>query len=102
MSLATASPIVSDWEWNAHILAQVAAGTITQEDALLQLKLPSNPARNLSCKVSPKEALSVYGLQRRPVTLYAEQWERLLAFASSISEFIVNHDKQLTRKHRQG
>ncbi len=100
MSLATASPIVSDREWNAHILAQVAAGTITQEDALPQLKLPSNPARNLSCKVSPKEALSVYGLQRMPVTLYVEQWERLLDFADHIRTFISQCNGKLARKSR--
>jgi hypothetical protein len=33
----------------------------------------------ISVKVSEKGALSVYGLQRFPVTLYAEQWEQLLS-----------------------
>ena len=35
----------------------------------------------LYCKVSEKGALSVYGLQRMPVTLYVEQWNRLLDFS---------------------
>ncbi len=41
----------------------------------------SGAARSLSCKVSEKGGLSVYGLQRMPVTLYVEQWDRLLNFA---------------------
>jgi hypothetical protein len=45
----------------------------------------------LSCKQSEKGAVSVYGLQRMPVTLYAEQWERLLEFAGEIKSFIQNH-----------
>ncbi|MFZ1932312.1 MAG: hypothetical protein WCB27_07090 [Thermoguttaceae bacterium] len=36
MAIATASPIVSDREWNAHVLAQLAGGKLTQEQALLQ------------------------------------------------------------------
>jgi hypothetical protein len=36
---------------------------------------------SLYCKVSEKGAISVYGLQRMPVTLYVEQWDRLLNFA---------------------
>lgn len=52
----------------------------------------------LSCKVSPKGALSVYGLQRMPVTLYVEQWERLLAFAEDIRTFIAASNGSLSRK----
>ena len=60
MSLATASPIVSDREWNAHILAQLAAGKLTQEDALAQLKTaPKSAGNSLSCKVSEKGAGSL-------------------------------------------
>ena len=100
MATATASPIVSDREWNAHILAKLAAGKITQEDALAQIKTaPKSAGNSLSCKVSPKSALSVYGLQRMPVTLYAEQWERLLGFADTVREFIKDHPT-LARKQR--
>ena len=99
MSLATANPIVSDREWNAHILAQLAAGKLTQEAALAQLKVAPKSAGNaLSCKVSEKGALSVYGLQRMPVTLYAEQWERLLAFREQIEAFIKDNADKLARK----
>jgi len=101
--MATAvAPIVSDREWNAHILNQLAAGKLTQEQALAQLKTAPKAASNgkLSCKVSPKGALSVYGLQRMPVTLYAEQWERLFAFVDEMKAFIGQCNGQLARKQR--
>jgi hypothetical protein len=43
--------------------------------------------------------MSLYGLQRMPVTLYAEQWERLLGFADEIRAFIKDHPA-LARKQR--
>ena len=94
------SPIVSDREWNAHILAQLAAGKLTQEQALSQLKTaPKSNGGPLSCKVAEKGGMSLYGLQRMPVTLYAEQWERLLGFADEIRAFIKDHPA-LARKQR--
>ena len=100
MAIAVASPIVSDREWNAHILAQLAGGKLTQEQALAQLKTaPKSNGGPLSCKQSEKGGLSVYGLQRMPVTLYAEQWERLLGFADTVREFIKGHPG-LARKQR--
>ena len=51
-------------------------------------------------KVSQKGAISVYGLQRMPVTLYAGQWERIMQLVESgvFSDFIAQNDKTLTRK----
>ena len=51
-----------------------------------------------SIKVSEKGAVSVYGLGRFPVTLYKEQWEKLLAMAGEIKAFIAEHDSQLKKK----
>ena len=57
------------------------------------------PARGvLSLKVSEKGALSVYGMGRFPVTLYREQWERLLAMSDQIKEFIQQNDSALKKK----
>jgi hypothetical protein len=57
------------------------------------------PARGvLSLKVSEKGALSVYGMGRFPVTLYREQWERLLAMSDQIKEFIQQNDQTLKKK----
>ncbi len=52
----------------------------------------------VSMKVSEKGALSVYGLGRFPVTLYREQWDKLLGVADQIREFIQAHDSELKKK----
>ncbi|MGH8287881.1 MAG: hypothetical protein ACREV7_02475 [Steroidobacteraceae bacterium] len=49
-------------------------------------------------KVSEKGALSVYGMGRFPVTLYKEQWLRLLAMADEIKAFIEAHSESLKSK----
>jgi len=57
------------------------------------------PARGqTSLKVSEKGALSVYGMGRFPVTLYREQWEKLLGMADQIREFIRENDAALKKK----
>jgi hypothetical protein len=60
------------------------------------LKKPSRGQMFL--KVSEKGALSVYGLGRFPVTLYREQWEKLLGMADAIREFIKANDQALKKK----
>jgi hypothetical protein len=52
----------------------------------------------LAMKVSEKGALSVYGMGRFPVTLYKEQWLRLLAMAEEIKAFIAANDASLKAK----
>jgi len=52
----------------------------------------------LSLKVSEKGALSVYGLGRFPVTLYREQWAKLLSMAEDIRKFIEINDASLKKK----
>jgi hypothetical protein len=54
--------------------------------------------RGLTLKVSEKGGLSVYGLGRFPVTLYKEQWTRLLGMAEEIREFIKANDGALKSK----
>ena len=51
-----------------------------------------------SLKVSEKGGVSVYGLGRFPVTLYKEQWARLLDMADEIRAFIREHDSELKAK----
>ena len=53
---------------------------------------------SMSFKVSEKGAVSVYGLGRFPVTLYYEQWQRLLAAAEPIREFMEEHKGKLKLK----
>ncbi len=52
----------------------------------------------LAMKVSEKGALSVYGMGRFPVTLYKEQWLRLLAMADEIKAFIEANEASLKSK----
>lgn len=52
----------------------------------------------LAMKVSEKGALSVYGMGRFPVTLYKEQWLRLLSMADDIKAFIEANQASLKAK----
>ncbi|MFN3454477.1 MAG: hypothetical protein ACK41T_05900 [Pseudobdellovibrio sp.] len=52
----------------------------------------------LSLKVSEKGALSLYGMGRFPVTLYKEQWLKLLGFTAEIEQFIKENDDKLKTK----
>lgn len=52
----------------------------------------------VSMKVSEKGAVSVYGLGRFPVTLYQEQWTKLLAMAGEIKSFIEENKSRLKTK----
>lgn len=60
--------------------------------------LKSQKVRATGMKVSEKGGLSVYGLGRFPVTLYKEQWLKLLAMAEEIKTFIRDHDGELKTK----
>ena len=61
-------------------------------------KLKARSPRGLSLKVSAKGAVSVYGLGRFPVTLYKEQWEKLLDMSDDIQTFISEHASELKLK----
>ena len=61
-------------------------------------RLKSARTRGVSLKVSEKGGVSVYGLGRFPVTLYKEQWTRLLDMADDIRAFIKENDASLKTK----
>jgi hypothetical protein len=60
--------------------------------------LKQTSAKGISLKVSEKGGLSVYGLGRFPITLYKEQWSRLLDMSDDIRAFIKANDAQLKTK----
>jgi hypothetical protein len=60
------------------------------------LKTKRNSA--VSMKVSEKGGVSVYGLGRFPVTLYQEQWTKLLALSEDIKTFIEENRSKLKAK----
>ena len=61
-------------------------------------RLKAQRTRGVSLKVSEKGGVSVYGLGRFPVTLYKEQWTRLLDMADDIRTFIAENDAKLKTK----
>ena len=60
--------------------------------------LKTRNAKGVSLKVSEKGGVSVYGLGRFPVTLYKEQWLRLLDMTDDIRAFISAHESELKAK----
>ena len=60
--------------------------------------LKKGAARGVSMKVSEKGGLSVYGMGRFPVTLYKEQWLKLLDLSEEIRAFIAAHEGELKTK----
>ena len=68
------------------------------ENQALKQQVERKPGE-LRLKVSEKGGLSIYGLGRFPVTLYKEQWTRLLDYAEEIREFLKTNDQQLKAKH---
>jgi hypothetical protein len=60
--------------------------------------LKNNKPSGLTLKVSEKGAVSLYGMGRFPVTLYKEQWLRILASAPEIEKFIRENDGKLKTK----
>jgi hypothetical protein len=81
-------------------------GTVADEDVKAELerlraeneRLKNRSSRGVSLKVSEKGGVSVYGLGRFPVTLYKEQWARLLEMADDIRAFIRENDSRLKTK----
>jgi len=61
-------------------------------------RLKKRSSRGVTMKVSEKGGLSVYGLGRFPVTLYKEQWIRLLDMSEDIRAFMRENDAQLKSK----
>lgn len=93
-AFAAANP---DWGKTTEGMMTMIGLQRAQNEALKSAK--SSP-RNISFKVSEKGALSAYGLGRFPVTLYREQWERLLAMSSEIAAFIQANSGRLTTKEQ--
>lgn len=74
--------------------AKLAA--LEKENAELKEKVSDTGV--IRFKVGDKGGLSMYGLGRFPVTLYREQWERLLASTDQIQEALQKHRGELKQK----
>jgi hypothetical protein len=60
--------------------------------------LKAKTTRVTSIRVSEKGGVSVYGLGRFPVTLYKEQWLKLLDLAEELKGFIAENEGKLKTK----
>ena len=84
----------------SEILSAVAEGKMTVEEAAQHLSAMIEP-QPLRLKVSPKGGVSIYGMGRFPITLYADQWLRVLDFGDEIRAFIDANRDQLTWKNKK-
>ena len=66
--------------------------------AELEKQATSKKTGRLEFKVSEKGGVSVYGLGRFPVTLYYEQWQRLLGIADDLRTFLEENKSKLKLK----
>jgi hypothetical protein len=65
-----------------------------------ELERESGRAGNLEFKVGEKGGVSVYGLGRFPVTLYYEQWVRLLDASADLRAFLEKNKDKLKLKQK--
>ncbi len=82
----------------AEETAEQKLARLEAENRALKEQIDQRKPGELRLKISEKGGLSVYGLGRFPVTLYKEQWTRLLNHADAIKSFLQEHDHDLKAK----
>ena len=70
--------------------------------AAAEEKLKGRKKGSIDFRVSEKGGVSVYGLGRFPVTLYYEQWIRLLENAEALQQFLEENKASLKLKSAEG
>jgi len=82
----------------AEETAEEKLARLEAENKALKDQIEQRRPGQLRLKISEKGGLSVYGLGRFPVTLYKEQWKRLLDHADEIKTFLQQNEQQLKTK----
>jgi hypothetical protein len=82
-------------------MSEPTAEELKARIAELEQKLTSRRSKNLEFRVSEKGGVSVYGLGRFPVTLYYEQWMRLLGAVDELRAFIDENKAKLKTKEAE-
>ena len=82
----------------AEETAEEKLARLEAENKALREQVDQRKTGQLRLKVSEKGALSVYGLGRFPVTLYKEQWRRLLDISDEMKTFLKDNDHLLKGK----
>ncbi len=80
-----------------NVNANLSTLTREQLEAMV-IDFQSQPKRKLPLKVSAKGAISLYGMGKFPVTLYKQQWLKVLDQQEEIREFITTNDTLLSVK----
>ncbi len=87
---------------SSNVTTAATMARIAELEAMqAELKALKQTVKNqVRMKVSAKGGISIYGLQRMPVTLYAGQWERIIDMCKSgdLGTFIADNEAILTRK----
>jgi len=82
----------------AEETAEQKLARLEAENQALREQVEQRKTGQLRLKVGEKGGLSLYGLGRFPVTLYKEQWVRLLDYTDEIRKFLKANDQQLKAK----
>jgi hypothetical protein len=85
----------------AEETAEQKLARLEAENKSLREQVEQRKPGQLRLKVGEKGGLSVYGLGRFPVTLYKEQWIRLLDHAEEIKAFLKENDPLLKAKQQE-
>jgi len=85
----------------AEETAEQKLARLEAENKALREQVEQRKPGQLRLKVGEKGGLSVYGLGRFPVTLYKEQWIRLLDHAEEIKAFLRENDPLLKAKQQE-
>jgi hypothetical protein len=84
----------------AEETAEQKLARLEAENKALREQVEQRSPGQLRLKVSEKGGVSVYGLGRFPVTLYKEQWIRLLEHTDEIKSFLKENDQLLKAKQQ--
>ena len=84
----------------AEETAEQKLARLEAENKALREQVEQRKPGQLRLKVSEKGGVSVYGLGRFPVTLYKEQWIRLLEHTDDIKSFLKDNDQLLKAKQQ--
>tara|TARA_B100000959_G_C14623757_1_gene477292 strand:- start:166 stop:552 length:387 start_codon:yes stop_codon:yes gene_type:complete len=86
----------------SKLLLEISAGNVSIEDGMKQLRtIQTNQHLNnntINIKFGKKQNISIYGLQRFPITLYAPQWIKICQLAPDLLKFIINNENELDWK----
>jgi hypothetical protein len=88
--------VIQDTQSETALLAEL--GRLKAENELLKARASAKAASRISCKISDKGALSIYGLGRFPVTLYLSQFKAMDTAWPMIRDFVEDNLSKFATK----